>query len=225
MNQIAKVLTMTADLANLTFTYNAHAHIYEDDEKPPGHKHLNMAGARSKEPPHPVVLAEIEAMLDHLEDQYGWRLLQHGFATTTDEHDAYKEQRAAGTLFDVRAVQLALADIPLMITYTVPAHFDDCRIYREHKPYQLAERLKDYRQQRIQDACVSGRIETGDFIMAMLLLSFPLTVTGEYQGPNPTFACCSLMERVKFVPGYSKSEYTAFHIQGAVAHNLFYQQP
>lgn len=167
------------------FTYNPDAHIYAFEEKPPGFKHLDMSGARSREEPHPEVLAEIENVLDRLEAQ-GLYLTQNGFEDTS-------ARATSGVVLDVRAVQLALADIPRVFCGSVPLHLNRVRICHTDSSDALKDDLERYRENRDVDPYRSGYISNGDFIMAMILSGFKFYKDFHR---NDIFKCCSLMQCV-----------------------------
>jgi hypothetical protein len=193
------------------FTYNPEAHIFGRQENPPGFKHLCMTGARSREAPNDDVVAQIDAVLDCLEAQ-GLYLTQGGFEQSAPANRA--QQRAAGAMLDVRAVQMALADIPLVFCAKVPVHLKEMRLCHAGSSYGLKHHLEHYRKDRDVDPYASGYITNGDFIMAMILSGFTLYRERSKKMPvrNGIFKCCSLMEHIDFVPGYGKKEFRGSYI-------------
>ncbi len=214
-NKLRYQLRLFEQLLNVKFTYDPLAHVYSNANKPADSQHLSLMGARSAEPADPRVVGTIAIVLEHLKKE-GRLLTQNGFADGQEEmqnalNDGYDAKRIAGTLLDVRAIQLAMTDIQLMICEKVPAHLDDVRVYAPRTSYSLKHHLEHYREARDRDPYRKGYITNGDFIMAMLLLGYEMKHKAG-SSRSAIFKCCSLVEEVKFVPGYSKREFSGTYI-------------
>lgn len=169
-------------------------------------KRFYDAGARSAEPADPVVVNAIARQLEILERRK-LVLTQKGVFAKNDETQAdYEARRAAGTLLDVKAIQLALTDIPRMILKKLPPNLRADKVVRAHSSYGLKHHLEAYRANKRTNTS-RGYITNGDFIMAMMLLGFAFTRSRNAE-PNVNFRCASLMERVRFNPG-TRKEYEA----------------
>lgn len=99
--------------------------------------------------------------------------MQTGFIERDESLIAeYKRRRAEKTLFDVRAIQLAMSDIPLVVKKTVPRHM---RLHRQMCRWttsDLKHELEYYRTNCATKPYENGYITTGDFTMALMLLGF-----------------------------------------------------
>lgn len=170
------------------------------------------AGARSSEPALEYVKTCINAKLDELETR-GLLLFQEGVKNKNKINmPEYQQRRRRGLLLDVRAIQLALTDIPRFITVTLTRQQLPTRVVRAHTSYGLKHHLETYRQYKKQP--YRGYITNGDFCMAMLLLGFPIRRESR-QSNKLVFKCASLVEKAEFLG--SRRSYTAYKDQEAAA--------
>jgi hypothetical protein len=162
---------------------------------------FHVMGARSAQFALPLIEQAIEDKLTSLEAK-GLLLFQEG-VFSREKLVEYHERRRIGKLLDVRAIQLALTDIPLMLTTQMTPVLRADKVQRTHTSYGLKHHLENYRSRKRNPR--QGYITNGDFCMAMLLLGFPVRREGKTKSLK--FKCISLVETVKFV--YKRSEYTA----------------
>jgi len=149
-----------------------------------------VLGVRSVQPALPEIELAIEEKLRALKLR---RLLltQDGVANPNegDNRFEYAQRRRWGMLLDVRAIQMALTDIPLCITTQLTPEQRACTVMRLNNSYGLKHRLERYRE-RVRGENSRGYITNGDFCMAMLLLGFPIRRMPRTQ--NLLFRCAFL---------------------------------
>lgn len=188
------------------FTHEAEDHDFHLGGTLIGGKRFYDAGARSAEPVNELVVNAIAQRLETLENR-GLLLTQDGLVKKNAETlDDYNKRRVDGTLLDVRAIQLALTNIPRMIVASLTANLRHDNVVRVHNSYALKHHLEKFRAIK-RSGSFRGYITNGDFTMAMLLLGFKFTCNRQ-SIKNANFRCASLMECVRFNPG-TRKEYTA----------------
>jgi hypothetical protein len=162
-------------------------------------------GARSVQPPLPTIQQAIDDKLRELEAR-NILLFQEGtWKKTPEKFVEYTERRRSDKLLDVRAIQMALTDIPRMLTTRLTPELRPNKVKRAHTSYGLKHHLENYRKSKRNPR--HGYITNGDFCMAMLLLGFPIRRPARDER-NLSFVCVSLVENVEFCG--SRTEYRAF---------------
>ena len=160
---------------------------------------LVTCGVHSVEPEEPSIVQKIEEKRTELEAKKMFLHQQGLLPNTAEGRREYERRKASNSLCDIRAVQLALTDIPRAISATLTKDIKQARrCVWVHTSYGLKLHLEKYRSFNGR----RGYITDGDFAMAMLLLGYPIRKSRE----NPqclSFRCVSLME-VDTGRGYCK---------------------
>jgi len=170
-------------------------------------------GAHSVELEHNSVVEAIAAKLDQLEAGNKFICQSGRLPNTRDGRREYEERKRNGHLFDVRAVQLALDDIPHLyaprLTPQLRAegkHWRQSGTDREYK-----ELLEYWRGEQVPER--EYYIVAGDFAMAMLLLGYPFKQSQRAYGKNRlTFRAVNIGVRVD-THGYRQGVYEGGNVR------------
>lgn len=166
------------DASPPVFPHFTHEHVFVSGGMPvinmePPYQFINSS-ARSVEPEHSSVVSAIAEQLAELENE-GVLLCQFGLLPHTDEgRREYEARKRNGHLFDVRAVQLALAEIPRVFAplLTPELRAQGKRWRPPSNECELKVLLEFWRRRHV---CRTRRdyIVAGDFALAMLLRGYP----------------------------------------------------